>query len=332
METSPNGFRERLLDEALEFLWNEWSILGVPGYAGETHDWLIDPEALLASTCTFGRYDARLFDTVLDWLMENGRFINLQRFRGMFKHFGFAGQQVANAVIATMQRQSSSAKWRVARETAAAYGGPAPTFRFTDGTPLPVPGERDPVVIEFGLVRNPVQLRGLARPFPPNHPAALLLRLRALFGVSARCEIFAYLLCKGPVHSYGIARRTGYFQKTVYDALSDMEHSGYVVSSRTGRERTFKLDSADLARALTGDRRPPQWKDWPRFLAGIERLWLAADLTFQSNADETEKGLVCRSHINDFLETLAALDMGTSFPFNWIGQDAGVLLGSGTTT
>ncbi len=317
MEMSWSDFRGRLLDQALEFLWQEWSALGVPGYARERGDWLIDPEALLAFTCTVGRYDARLFDAVLDWLVENGRFINLQRFRGMFKRGGFTSQAIANAVVATMQRHTTSSKWRMVRETAATYGTPEPMFRFANGTPLPVPGERDPDFLAHGLIRNPVQLRGLARPFSHEKPSALLLRLRALFGVSARCEILAYLLCKGPGHSYGIARSTGYFQKTVYDALSDMERSGLLVSSRTGRERTYRLDSTDFVHAL-GDQRVALWKDWSRFLASVERLWLDVDRVNRSNSNHTDMDLKCRAFTRDYLETLAGLDMGTEYPFNWI--------------
>lgn len=329
MGASWNDFRSRLLDQALEYLWREWSTLGVPGYGDELGDSAIDPEALLAFTCTFGRYDARLFDAVLDWLAENGRFVNLQRFRGTFTHGGFAGQQVANAVIATMQHHASSAKWRVARESATAYGAPEPMFRFIDGRPLPVPGERDPEFLTWGLTRNPVLLRGLTRPFPHDRPSALLLRIRALFGVSARCEILAYLLCKGPGHSYGIARSTGYFQKTVYDALSDMERSGFLVSSRTGRERIYKLDSPDLVHALIGGARPPRWNDWTRFLAAVERLWLEIDQTRQLPDEDAEKETTCHAHRRDFLNTLAGLDMGTGYPFEWIRHDDGVSPGAG---
>jgi hypothetical protein len=45
---------------------------------GET-PWMIDPEALLLATCTFGRYEPRLFDEVLDWMRTNGWVMNTQR-------------------------------------------------------------------------------------------------------------------------------------------------------------------------------------------------------------------------------------------------------------
>lgn len=318
MNLSPSAFRDRLLDDALGFLWTEWSMLGVPGYTCQSQDWFIDPDALLAFTCTIGRYDARLFDAVLDWMCENGRYVNVKRFRGMFKNRGFAGQRVADAIIATMRQHTPSAKWRIVRESAPAYGAAEPLFYFAAGKPLPVPGERDPVFQDWGLIRNPVQLRRNTKPFPYDRSSAFLLRLRAFLGVGARCEILAYLLCKGPGHSYGIARATGYFQKTVYDALADMERSGLVVSSRSGRERTYKVNSPDLARALLRGERRPQWIDWPRSLAAVERLWLQLDHIRTGHETEEDRFIACRVAVGEYNDTLAGLDIGTHFPFEWI--------------
>ena len=41
------------------------------------------PGAMLLFTLEMGRYEPRLFDEVLDWLVINGRWIDLQRLRGI---------------------------------------------------------------------------------------------------------------------------------------------------------------------------------------------------------------------------------------------------------
>ena len=51
------------------------------GHVSGDDVWIIDPEALLLFTCTLGRHEPRLFDEVLDWLQENGRFINILRLK-----------------------------------------------------------------------------------------------------------------------------------------------------------------------------------------------------------------------------------------------------------
>ncbi len=78
--------RGLLLDAILESLWTQWTDLGVAGTRGTRGDSgdsgaLVDPEALLVGTITFGRYDPRLFDEVLDWLLLNGSLLDVTRLR-----------------------------------------------------------------------------------------------------------------------------------------------------------------------------------------------------------------------------------------------------------
>lgn len=67
-----SSFEERLID----FLWREWSALGILGTSTAETTWSIDPEALLLLTTEFARHESRLFDEVLDWLRINSRWIN----------------------------------------------------------------------------------------------------------------------------------------------------------------------------------------------------------------------------------------------------------------
>ena len=77
MKKSLKIFRDEYLELLLDFLWQEWSALGVAGQKKDPCRHVIDPEALLLFTCSLGRYDQRLFDEVMDWLTTNGRFINV---------------------------------------------------------------------------------------------------------------------------------------------------------------------------------------------------------------------------------------------------------------
>ena len=61
--------------------------------------WVIDPEALLLLTCTMGRHEPRLFDEVLDWLRENGRFINVMRLKRILRTENFAGEGWPRPVV-----------------------------------------------------------------------------------------------------------------------------------------------------------------------------------------------------------------------------------------
>ena len=68
MKTSLREFKEKFLNLVLELLWRQWTVLGVSGHAAGEAPWMIVPEALLLASCTFGRWEPRLFDEALDWL------------------------------------------------------------------------------------------------------------------------------------------------------------------------------------------------------------------------------------------------------------------------
>ena len=54
--------RDKLLKQFLDFLWQQWSTLGVAGQSDREDPRSIDPEALLLATTRFGRYAPRLLE------------------------------------------------------------------------------------------------------------------------------------------------------------------------------------------------------------------------------------------------------------------------------
>ena len=66
MTMSLEEFRTGFRDRAIELLWRQWTSLGVSGYGVPWRGGAVDPEALLLLTCRLGRYDARLFDAMIE--------------------------------------------------------------------------------------------------------------------------------------------------------------------------------------------------------------------------------------------------------------------------
>jgi hypothetical protein len=111
MQTLLTDFRTELLDRLLDVLWRQWTTLGVSG-RGQT--WLgptIDPDALLLLSCTIARYDARLFDAMLEWLRINGRFVSVQRIKRVLRDENFSGERVLRAVAAATSTSVNEIKW-----------------------------------------------------------------------------------------------------------------------------------------------------------------------------------------------------------------------------
>ncbi len=333
MPTPLKQFRDHYRETLLNFLWREWTALGVAGTDATPPRHVSDPEALLLFTCTLGRHDQRLFDEVMDWLLKNGRFINIQRLRNILVKEDFRGGTVLSAIADWLTTQGASNKWKllakqpetdnvgIAPSTKTSRTAKVPTsqgrnfraqeepefavnyqlstvnslFFLPDGRPMPPSKEHDPLFLRHGFQRNPLMPRGYSQPFPADVPAARLLKLRALFGVNARCDILDYLARNGTGHPREIARELYFSQKAVYDTMADLAASGVVQSSKGARERVYRLSPGALP-FLDHDANAMGWINWPVLLSAAERVWhLAEDLCaadLDSSVEESEIALV----------------------------------------
>jgi len=140
---------------------------------------------------------------------------------------------VLGAVAATLSRRDKTPKWRnlAARLKPLPDKPPDALFR-KNGQPLFVPGsEPDAIFKSYGLLRTPVQTRGLSSPVLPSllsewSPANFMFKARALFGVSIRADVFTFVVLQGASNPTRIARELGYSQRRVQDALVDMTSAG----------------------------------------------------------------------------------------------------------
>lgn len=269
METSLTKSRNRFRELVLDFLWRQWSAIGVAGSGRGDDAWFIDPEALLLVTTTFGRYEPRLFDEVLDWLNTNSQAINLQRLQNLSPTIG--QQSVLNGMAAHLARRTINGKWRsLLRDSK-----PAATAEFLFPN-VPVVGEPDSLFTQHGWRRGQVKLRQLSQSPNPDQVTSLLFKLRSLFGVQARAEVMAFLLTNESGHPAEMAERLAYFPRTIQTTLNDMERSGHVLSGRSGKEKRFWL-RRDEWRFLITWRIParefPTWIDWASRFAAIEKVW-----------------------------------------------------------
>ena len=276
METSLRQFRDEYLELLLRFLWREWTALGVAGQEQTPVRHVIDPEALLLFTCSLGRYDQRLFDEVLDWLATNGRFLNVQRMRNMLRQEKFGCGHVLSAVAGWLSQHESPMKWKLLAKTALPGRERESLFFLPDGRPLPDSFDKDPIFLAHGLVRNPVVLRGYSRTFSADAMSCHLLKLRALFGVNARCDVLAYLTMNRSGHPRKIAREMYYSQKAIHEVMADLASSGFVHSARLGRERIFRVSAAGLP-LLTGGTEIAGWVNWPVLLSTADAVWRKTD-------------------------------------------------------
>ena len=273
MNPSLHNFRESLLQRLLDFLWRQWSALGVAGHARSDDPWMIDPEALLLFSTHIARYDSRLFDEILDWLQTNGSWINLQRLGTLHKEEHLGDSAVLAAIADLLSRESAHFKWKLLLRRVEKSNSPASELVQRLFPSIPILKEPDPVFLKHGLERGGIELRGMSQSPRPDQPATFLFKLRALFGMQARAEVMAWLLANEQGHPAEIARQTGYFRGSVQNVLNDLAVSGHVGSLRIGREKTFSILRHDEWRFLLtwpDANAFPQWINWAPLFHAIQ--------------------------------------------------------------
>jgi hypothetical protein len=279
MERSPNRFKEAYHELLLEFLWRQWSALGVSGYAKSEDPWVVDPEALLLFSTEIARLDPRLFDEILDWLADNATWISLQRLARMRMEYTFGNESVLAAMAEHVVQKAPNQKWKVVisrqkrKRTEESSRVPQPLF--LDGQHF---GEPDPLFLKWGWQRSPVRYRGLSVSPRMNKPTAFLLKLRSLFGRQSRAEVIAWLLANESGHPAEIARQTSYFRRSVQLVLNELEVSGHIRARRVGREKHFAILHEQWRFLAEWNKREalpfgfPQWIVWPAVFEILGRV------------------------------------------------------------
>ncbi len=277
-------FKNNYKTELLSLLWRQWSSLGIAGYGNEESNRIIDSEALLIFTCGIGRYDPRLFDEALDWLNTNGDLINIQRLKMILREEQFAGAQVLAAIAAATGRGYKARKWKSLFENI--NKKPLePLFYSPDNAPLNHFGKTNEIFAKYGFSRGQIKMRDQITPLKYSKNA-LILKLRGLFGLTARAEIIAYLLTHETAHPSLIARETYFNQKTVQDAMVEMAKSGFMASKQTGREKQYWLNKKDWETLLKIETANPKWFLYPPFLSALEKVWIKLNETEFGNLND----------------------------------------------
>ena len=270
--------RLHLLDRMLDLVWSQWITLGVSGNLPPVDRWILDPEALVLFTCYIGRYEPRVFDSMLEWLKVNQRFLNVQRLKTINKRENFAGKNLLATIAHLLMKPASRSKWeRLSEQMLTKSSKDQFLFRLKDGSPHPLLENVDTTFSKTGYIRQEFCYRKAVTHFKPDLRANLIMKLRTLFGVNSRCEVIAYLLTHDEANPTEISAVTGYSSKTIYNAISEMYLSGKLIRRVSGRESLYSLGDNSWLAFLCPDGRTAKWMDWPKAFRALEIIWTAID-------------------------------------------------------
>jgi len=304
---SQNDFKTIFLDNILSFLWRQWSTLGVLGEATPEDPWVIDPEALLSFTVTVARYEPRLFDEVIDWLVGNGKWLDIQRLRGILKKCNGTTNSLVGAVSQFLADQGQERKWRnlAAKCLKNETGAQEVLFFEKSGTPYPVHKDgEDPAFKKFGFVRTVLQPARKSRDVLPNAKSTVRFLLRGLFGIGSRAECILYLLTHDGGHPSEVAQAIGLSVRGTQDALIELSRSGLVLTRIKGKRKIEYWLSQErwwefLSRESFEELKRPVWLDWISLFAALSKVWETLN-----EIQKTKSGYLKSSKLRDAMETV----------------------------
>lgn len=318
-------FRTELLDQLIDFLWRQWSVLGVSGEAGAQDDWVIDPEALLIFSVGIARYDARLFDAIMDWLTLNNEMLDTVRLRKYISELEkncnkwstesidtCINLRIVGSITQYLNVHVNKAKWENLAEkcremTEKLVNKENKDTLFIDKTEQGQPVDEsnlDTIFDSFSLLRPKRIFQNKSKEVPVTAGTNLRFLLRAFFGVGAKAECVLYLL----THEYGrpreIAASTGFYWLSVQDVLSDMAKSRLIqtrVNSKwieywLSRNRWWQFISFSEA----DENKIPKWLNWWSIFSALSHLWYTLDVVTNENISQ----YMTSSKMQDSIEIL----------------------------
>ena len=235
-----------LQETVLDLAWSLWAALGVPGWKQTRHEKIaIDPEPLILFTAGLQSLDSRLYSEAYEWCRAHREVLSNVRLGHL-------------------------------RDSTTELAGPA-TDRFL--LALGVVPRKGSRTRTHNLA---VATRGRLYDVQAfDRPSQIALRLRALFGVSARAEIVRMLLAypQSVFSAPELALQVNYVRRNVARALESLLRGGLVKALTDRNTVRFALARPHELRDFVGAEpdRYPAWTQVLEFAAGLLAMDAEAD-------------------------------------------------------
>lgn len=236
---TPGSIRETIEELIVDLAWAQWARLSplVTSKALQAQT-IIDPEALLLFSMVCRNREQRLLDVTAGWLTEGSRLVSTQRTRTFGSKLAQAHSRAVQD-IASLAFGAGDHRWK----------------------PYGVKKLDDPLPLVRAKRVGPVRL---------DAPQALMLRLRAGFGMGTKADVLAAMLgTTEPMTLRTMAETVGYGSRPLRMAVDDMERAGFVeridstpASYRVAQSQWLELLNGGHHSVPRRDSYPPTWQPW----------------------------------------------------------------------
>ena len=106
-----HAYKEELKESILSLLWRQWVGVGVAGHGRSSGSGIVvDPESLIIATSIFGRYDQRMYDLMIGWLIRYGALVNTTRLKALLNRSKYK-DKASVGYIAALCEMSGDKRW-----------------------------------------------------------------------------------------------------------------------------------------------------------------------------------------------------------------------------
>ncbi len=274
----------------LDDLWSVWRTLGV--YSEGTLS-PIAPEEAIIGLCIYGRYDQRLFDEALTFILLHSRILSKNRLLTLVKKIDGDAKRVFNVVAYILYKMCSDKRFF------------SSALKFEDKSEEPFftsfqkkvsfsGKEADPLFMQFGFKRNVFnkseKLRNLTFISDNNQ----WVKAKLLFGNTIRVDAIMELICNKNCTASMVAHNTGYTQKSIWNVLTDLESAGLVVGKKTFNRIVYSLSNSGKKQftQFRIKKNPPDISNWIKlghYISAFLKLpESSSDLLIQSEEKRVE--------------------------------------------
>ena len=266
MELSLKEFKEKFYNALLDIHWRHWTALGVTSHMKPEKTWRIDLEPLIISTLTIGLQDKRLLSSSIEWLINNGEWINLRRLKRIVKVFSerFPGlkeplfsPEILELFVDTYNK---NARYKIKLGKLDSY-------------------EEEYVINEYKNFFNTFKVRNVTAGPKLQLSSLIQLLLRNILGIDARTEILIYLLAKESGNSNSIAKEIFYNQKNIYTVLERWSHAQMVTKISEQKIMRYSINRKKELLHAIGLKEIPKYLNWTKTFLFLDRLAKALSIS-----------------------------------------------------
>ena len=229
---------DNLFEATIDVLWRQWRTVGAAA-TGRPATTQVDPEALCLASLFFQDHEPRLWIAMTDWLRFGAPLLSVQRFKNVAKQFPDMTEGVKALALVAWQ-EGKDARWKAVAAASRRSSKTRPSVKQRSAGPA------------------------------LNAPPALLLRLRAAFGVGVKADLLAFLL--GQPFRVTVSSATaslGYTVPAVFRALQDLRAAAIAEAAEFPSAAEYWVDSGRWQALLGGDQGFARWGFWREILTYV---------------------------------------------------------------